>query len=52
MTVTLEADWLDNKIDGDIFFADNPNVSYRFFGEKRHRGLGGFVIGAVGICKD
>ena len=52
MTVALEADWVDNTIDGDMFFADDANVSYRFFGEKRHRGLGGLVIGAVGLCKD
>ena len=52
MTVTVEADWLNNEIDGDIFFSGNDNPTYRLFGEKRNRGTGGLVIGAVGLCKE
>ena len=52
MTVTLEADWLNGEIDGDIFFSGNDNPTYRLFGEKRNRGTGGLVIGAVGLCKE
>ena len=46
----LEADWLQNEIDGDLHFS-GAETSYRYFGKKRDRGLGGLIIGAVADCK-
>ena len=51
MTVVLEADWLNQKIDGDLIFTQEANKAYRFFGEKRNGLRGGRIIGAVGMCK-
>ena len=51
MTVVLEADWLNQKIDGDLIFTQEANKAYRFFGEKRNGAVGGRIIGAVGMCK-
>ena len=47
-TFILEADWLNDTLDGDLLYA---NDAYRFFGEKRNRGVGGVMIGAIGFCK-
>ena len=51
MTVVLEADWLNQKIDGDLIFTQEANKAYRFFGEKRNAPIGGRILGAVGMCK-
>ena len=47
--VKLEADWLDNSIEGDMSFSSDES-EYRFFGAKVHRGPGGLAIGAIGVC--
>ena len=47
-TFILETDWLNDSIEGDLLVG---NDGYRFFGEKRVRGVGGAIIGAVGFCK-
>jgi hypothetical protein len=46
----LEADWLHNRIEGDLTFS-RDNAEYRFFGLKNHRGTGGSVIGAIVLCE-
>ena len=46
----LEADWLHNRIEGDLTFS-RDDTEYRFFGLKNHRGSGGSVIGAIGLCE-
>ena len=48
--VTLEGDWLNDEIDGDLLFSGSDKA-YRFFGNKRDRGIGGMIIGAVAACK-
>ena len=45
----LEADWLHNRIEGDLTFS-HDKAEYRFFGLKNHRGTGGSVIGAIVLC--
>jgi len=45
----LEADWLQDEIDGDLLFSGAEN-GYRFFGKKRERGQAGMIIGAVASC--
>ncbi len=49
-TVVLEADWLNNDIDGDLLFSETEK-EYRYFGKKRERGMAGLIIGAVAQCK-
>ena len=51
MVMAIEADWMGDKVDGDVFMGNGNGPEYRLFAEKRSRGLGGVVIGAIGYCK-
>jgi hypothetical protein len=49
-TITLEGNWVDTAIEGDLTVRGTDNMKFVVFAEKFNRGLGGLVVGAIASC--